>query len=108
MLQGLFAQMTAPLPTAARAQTPPASGTEAFETRARRAAQEFESVFLTAFIEQMQSDIDTDGPFGGGPGEKIYRSMMAEQYARSIAQSGGVGIAEQVYTEILRSQEMER
>lgn len=108
MLQGLFAQMAAPLPRSAVSATPPPSETEALKGRARRAAQEFESVFLTAFIEQMQSEIDTDGPFGGGHAEKIYRSMMADQYARSIAQSGGVGIADQVYAEILRSQELER
>jgi len=75
------------------------------EEKARKAAQDFEASFLTTYIGQMFSGLSTDGPFGGGYGEKVYRDMMTEQYAKSAAASGGVGIADQVYSEILRMQE---
>ncbi len=68
-------------------------------------AQEFEAVFLTTFVEQMFSGLDTDGLFGGGHAEKTYRSMLSQEYGRSIAESGGIGITDQVYSEILKAQE---
>lgn len=88
----------------AEAQAADKSGAQK-KDKAREAAQEFEAVFLTGFIEQMFSGIETDGPFGGGHAEKIYRSMMSQEYAQNFARNGGVGIADQVYGEILKAQE---
>ena len=81
------------------------SGKGTPEENARKVAQDFEASFLTTYIGQMFSGLSTDGPFGGGYGEKVYRDMMTEQYAKSTAAAGGVGIADQVYSEILRMQE---
>ena len=86
--------------------SPPASGSqEALKIRARRAAEDFEAVFLNTFVEQMFSGLKTDGPFGGGQSESIYRSYLSQEYATEIARSGGVGLADQVYSEILKLQE---
>ena len=71
------------------------------------AATEFESQFLSLMIENMFTGLDGEGMFGGGHSETIYRSFMAEEYARSIAESGGIGIADSVRTELLRLQETE-
>ena len=71
----------------------------------REAAEEFESVFLTVMFESMFAGIKTDGPFGGGHGEKIFRSMLNEEYANSVAQSGGVGIADALFREMIKVQE---
>ena len=38
--------------------------------------------------------------------EAIYRSMMAEEFGRIAARSGGVGIADAVHREMLRMQEI--
>jgi peptidoglycan hydrolase FlgJ len=46
-----------------------------------------------------------DGYFGGGPGEDIYRSMLVEQYGKSLARAGGIGMSDAVQREILRLQE---
>jgi len=77
------------------------------EDKARKVAEDFEASFLTTYIGQMFSGLSTEGPFGGGYGEKVYRDMMTEQYAKSTASAGGIGIADQVYSEILRMQEAE-
>ena len=53
----------------------------------------------------MFSGLSTDGIFGGGYGEKVYRDMMNEQYAKATAANGGIGVADQVYREILSMQE---
>ena len=71
------------------------------------AAVEFESQFLSLMIENMFTGLDGEGMFGGGNSETIYRSFMAEEYAASIADSGGIGIADSVRSELLRLQEME-
>jgi Rod binding domain-containing protein len=52
----------------------------------------------------MFSGIKTDGPFGGGHAENVYRSMMSQEYAKSISKSGGVGLADHIYREILAKQ----
>lgn len=75
------------------------------EASARKAATEFEAVFLTTMLEGMFSGLKTEPPFGGGHGEKIYRSMMVGEYAKEIARSGGLGIADHVYREIIAAQE---
>ena len=72
---------------------------------ARKAAEEFESVFITEFLGTMFEGIDTDGPFGGGPGEQMFRSLMLDQYAKKIAHLGGFGLADAVTRELTRIQE---
>jgi len=75
---------------------------------ARQAAEELESVFLNTLLESMFAGVATDGPFGGGHGESVYRSMMNEEYAKAITQNGGVGIADNIYREILTLQEVQK
>lgn len=72
---------------------------------ARQAAEEFEAVFISTMLASMFEGIKTDGPFGGGHGEQVYRSMLTEEYSNSIAQAGGIGIADSLTREILRLQE---
>lgn len=68
-------------------------------------AQEFEALFLSEMLKPVFESTDTEGLFGGGEGEKIFRSMMVQEYGKAIAKSGGVGIAAAVQSEILRMQE---
>jgi Rod binding domain-containing protein len=75
---------------------------------AKRVGQEFEALFLSEMLGPVFESTDTDGLFGGGEGEKIFRSMMVQEYGKAIAQSGGVGIADAVQREILRMQEYQQ
>ena len=90
---------------AASATAMPLAGRIDTPEQARAAAEEYESVFIGQMLQHMFAGIETDGPFGGGHAEKIYRSMMSQEYARSLAQDGGVGIADHVLSEILKAQE---
>lgn len=74
--------------------------------RAKQTAEEFEAQFLSQMIEYMFDGIGTDGMFGGGNGEKIFRSMMFEEFGKSIARAGGIGLADAVQREILKYQEV--
>jgi Rod binding domain-containing protein len=71
----------------------------------RRAAEEFEAVFLGQMLAPMFEEIGNDPLFGGGPGEQIYRAMLVEEYGRAIAKAGGLGIADAVQQELLSLQE---
>jgi Rod binding domain-containing protein len=71
-----------------------------------KVAKDFESVFVNEMLGGMFEGIATDGPFGGGPGEAIFRSMMIEHYSKTIAAQGGFGLADAVKHELLKTQEM--
>jgi flagellar protein FlgJ len=72
---------------------------------ARHAAEEFEAVFISQMLAPMFETLNTDELFGGGPGADIYRSMMVDEYGKTIAKSGGLGIADAVQRELLALQE---
>ncbi|WP_020181367.1 rod-binding protein [Methylopila sp. M107] len=71
------------------------------------AAQDFEAVFLTQMMERMFSGLSKEGPLGEGAGGGAYRSMLADQYGKSIAASGGIGLADQVRRELIALQQGE-
>jgi Rod binding domain-containing protein len=76
------------------------------EAKARKTAEDFETMFLEQSLERLFTSEGTDGPLGdNGAGGGIYRSMLVKEYAGNLARSGGVGIADQVYREILKLQE---
>lgn len=72
--------------------------------RIRTQAEELEGVFLSMLTKEMFSSLKPDENFGGGFGEETWRSMQAEQLANSMAQSGGVGIADQLMGEMIALQ----
>lgn len=71
--------------------------------QARKTAEDFEAVFLTTMISQMFKGLKTDGMFQGGFGEKVWREHMIAEWGKQIAASGGVGIADSVYDEIMKA-----
>jgi len=58
-----------------------------------RAAVAFEAVFLAEMLGHAGLG-EARGSFGGGAGEDAFSGMLVREYARSIAESGGTGIAE--------------
>lgn len=77
----------------------------ATKTKMREAAEGFEAMFLSQMFSQMFSGISSDGMFGGGHAEKTFRSLQVEQYANAASRSGGIGIADSVYRQLLKQQE---
>ena len=39
----------------------------------------------------------TSDTFGGGAGEEAFASLLTDEYARLLAERGGIGLAEQVF-----------
>ena len=73
---------------------------------ARKAAQDFESVFLSQFLGSMFEGISSDPPFGGGQGEEMFRSLMVDEYAKKMTEQGGTGLADSVTRQLLKHQEV--
>lgn len=100
-MTGPIAIPGAPLPMSTHA--PPVR--DEVPAEVRRAAEEFESVFLSQMLAPMFEGLQTDGLGGGGMGEEIFRPMLIERYAQSLTQAGGIGIAESIIGELMRMQE---
>jgi len=72
--------------------------------KAKDVAQKFEAQFLSSMFQQMFAGLETDGPFGGGQGEEMFRSMMTDAMGKQVAKTGGIGLAGTVQREILKMQ----
>ncbi len=76
-----------------------------YKANARAQAIDFEATFLNAMFGQMFTGIDGEGPFGGSGGAGVWRSFLSDEYSKSFAKSGGIGIADHVYRALLTQQE---
>jgi Rod binding domain-containing protein len=72
---------------------------------ADKTSKAFEGMFVTQMLGQMFSGIPTDGPFGGGPGEEMFRSLMVDEYGKQLEAQGGLGLSDSVKRELLKMQE---
>jgi Rod binding domain-containing protein len=85
--------------------SPAAGKLPAGKAKARAAAQDFEAVFLNSMFQHMFTGVDGEGPFGGQGATGVWRSVLTDQYAKSIAKAGGIGIADHVYQSLIAHQE---
>ncbi len=74
--------------------------------QARKVAEDFEAVFLSQMLKPMFANLGAEKPFGGGAAEDMWRGMQIDEYGKAISKAGGVGIADSVFREILKAQEM--
>jgi len=71
----------------------------------RKVAVDFEAVFLAEMMKPMFQNIEAAEPFNGGPAAKMWRDMQVQEYGKAIAKAGGVGIADQVFRQMMKAQE---
>ncbi|MCH9780834.1 MAG: rod-binding protein [Alphaproteobacteria bacterium] len=71
------------------------------ESAARKAAQSFEAFFLRTALEDMSKGLSVDHPFGGGNAENVWRGFLNEELGKSMAEAGGIGLADIVERELL-------
>ena len=74
------------------------------QAKAKATSQDFEAMFLNSMFSQMTSGLKGEGPFGNTPGTGVWRSMLTEQYSKSFAKAGGVGISKDVFRELILQQ----
>jgi Rod binding domain-containing protein len=74
------------------------------QVKAKDTATDFEAMFLNQMFAQMTSGLKGEGPFGNTPGTGVWRSMLTEQYSKSFAKAGGIGISKDVFRELILQQ----
>ena len=67
-------------------------------------AQNFEATFLSSMMQEMFAGVQTSAPFGGGPGEDMFRSFLTDAMAKQVTKAGGIGLAQAVQHEMLKMQ----
>jgi flagellar protein FlgJ len=85
---------------------PVKAGAAADPEAVSKTAKEFEAMFLGQMMQQMFAQVKTDGLFGGGHGEEMFRSLLVDQYAKEIAAGPGLGMSQAVERQLLKLQEV--
>ena len=74
------------------------------QAQAKATATDFEAMFLNSMFSQMTSGIKGEGPFGDTVGTGVWRSMLTDEYSKSFAKAGGVGISNDVFHTLILQQ----
>ena len=74
------------------------------QARAQKTATDFEGMFINAMFSQMTSGVKGEGPLGDTPGTGVWRSMLTDEYAKSFAKAGGIGLSNDVYRTMIMHQ----
>lgn len=70
--------------------------------RLQEATRELEGVFLGLLMKAMRSTVGNGGLFRNGSDSQAYRDMFDQEIARSMAKSGGIGLAQMILRDQLR------
>jgi Rod binding domain-containing protein len=74
------------------------------QAKAKATATDFEAMFINQMFSQMTNGLKGEGPFGDTPGTGVWRSMLTEQYSKSFAKAGGIGISKDIFRELILQQ----
>jgi peptidoglycan hydrolase FlgJ len=101
---------TSPLPPAALPPAPPPAiarpQQSADPAKVAKSAHDFEAMAIGQLLQPMFDTVDTShGTFGGGAGEEAWKPMLVQEFAKQIANHGGLGLAKPVYDAMMRMQE---
>lgn len=79
------------------------------QKKLKKAAQEFEGIFVQQMLEEMDKTIDRENSFlSGGSSEQYFRSMLNEEIAKSMTSrpgGSGFGLAETIYRQMAKNAE---
>jgi len=82
----------------------PQAGGQQSAASIKKAAQDFEAIFMGMMLKSMRDTVGKDKLTGGGHGEETFRSLLDQEYAQNAAKSGGVGLAKLIEKELTRKQ----
>ena len=67
----------------------------------RKVCADFESIFIEKMLSSMRNTVDDSSLFGKGLGSDIYQGMFDTEMAKEMAGSGGMGIGDLLYRELV-------
>ena len=100
-----MANLSVSLPQGVMALPNAAAPSPDVQAKARANAVDFEAMFLSTMFSHMFTSTDGEGPFGGGGAGGVWRSFLSDEYAKSFAKAGGIGLADSVYRSLIAQQE---
>ncbi|MDA7964566.1 rod-binding protein [Ruegeria sp.] len=77
--------------------TTPTAPLSSADTQLKAAAVELEATFLAEMLKSAGLG-KARNSFGGGAGEDQFASILVQHQARQLAQSGGIGLSETLFT----------
>lgn len=107
MASGLSAGTTSSIPLPASADMAMNSLKRNTVGKTQESAKDFEALFLSQMISHMFEGIGTDPVFGGGQGEKMFRTLLTQEYGKLMAEGNGIGISSQLQAMMLSMQEQQ-
>jgi Rod binding domain-containing protein len=69
----------------------------------RKAAQDFEAVFLGILMKSMRDSVQKSDLMGDGHAEDLYQSMLDTEYTKQMASENFTGLAKAIEEQLLRS-----
>ena len=71
--------------------------------RLKKACQLFESMFINELFKEMRKTIPRGGLIKEGNRDRIYKSMLDQEYANRMAEAGGIGLGEMLFRQLSRN-----
>lgn len=106
MSDGLLGIGALPIGASATGVAPvPPRGGAMPSAKAQTVAEDFEAMFLNSMFSQMMTGMEGEGPFGGSQATGVWRSFLTNEYSKTFAKAGGIGLAKHVYGALLAQQE---
>ncbi|NDY42266.1 flagellar biosynthesis protein FlgJ [Dissulfurirhabdus thermomarina] len=66
----------------------------------RAACRDFEAVFLRQLLKAMRKTVPKSGLLDGGFREELYRGLLDEEFARRMAEGGGIGLGRELFRQL--------
>ncbi|MBL8709008.1 MAG: rod-binding protein [Rhodospirillaceae bacterium] len=73
----------------------------------RAVAEDFEAFFAGLVFDEITADLGPDPLTGGGEAESMFRTLLNQEFGKSVARSGTLGIADIVQRQLLQLQEVQ-
>ncbi len=70
------------------------------DARLRNVCADFESIYINYIMKTARKALPQNGLFGNSHESKIYKSMMDEQMAQSVARGRGIGLGQVLYEQL--------
>jgi flagellar protein FlgJ len=91
-------QSNSPTPTVKSAKSDELPPEQA--KKLKQAAEEFEAIFVNLMLKSMRDSVQKSGLLDGGNGEDIFRGMLDQEYAKSMAAERKTQIADAIEREM--------
>ena len=70
------------------------------DTKLRESANDFEAIFIQQMLKTMRKTSFESDLLPKSEGEKVFQSLLDEQYAQISAKSGSLGLGEMIYQQL--------